>query len=78
MREYKLPPAIYFPVESPVTVRRPQRHRPHIDPVAWPEVATRARHASLRALAIEYGVSHETVRGIVRRAAMSGRRSTVA
>jgi predicted DNA binding protein len=34
----------------------------------WPEIAERARYASLRDLAIEYGVSHETIRAVVRRA----------
>jgi hypothetical protein len=57
-------------------VRRPEQQRPQIDPALWPEIAERARHASLRALAIEYGVSHETIRTIVRR--MAGDESAVA
>ena len=68
-REYKLPPVAYFPVESPVTLRRPVQHQPQIDPARWPEIAERARHQSLRALAVAYGVSHETIRTIVRRLA---------
>ena len=69
IREYKLPPIAYFPVESPVTLQQPEQHRPHIDPVVWPEIAERARHDSLRQLAAAYGVSHETIRAIVRRVA---------
>ena len=69
IREYKLPPVVYFPVESPVTRQRPPQHRPHVDPALWPEVAERAGRESLRDLAGEYGVSHETIRTIVRRMA---------
>src|SRR3712207_1328346 len=53
-REYKLPPAVYFPVESPVTRQRPPQHRPDIDPTRWPEIAARAEHESLRHLAAAY------------------------
>ena len=52
-------------MESPVTLRRPAQHQPHIDRTLWPEIAERARCESLRALAVEYGVSHETIRTIV-------------
>jgi hypothetical protein len=34
----------------------------------YPAIAERARHESLRHLAVAYGVSHETIRAIVRRA----------
>lgn len=68
-REYKLPPAVYFPVGSPVALRQPPQHRPRVDPALWPEVAERAGRESLRARASEYGVSHETIRTIVRRMA---------
>ena len=34
----------------------------------WPEIARRAQHESLRELAAELAVSHETIRTIVRRA----------
>ena len=69
MREYKLSPVLYFPVDCRVTPATPAQHRPHLDPARWPEVAERAPHASLRHLAAEYGVSHETIRTIVRRQA---------
>ena len=60
---------LYYPVESPVALQQSPQHRPHVEPTLWPEVARRARHESLRALAVEYGVSHETIRTIVRREA---------
>ena len=47
---------------------RPQQHTPKLDHALWPRIAERARHESLRDLAAEYGVSHETIRTIVRRA----------
>ena len=56
-------------MESPATLRRLAQHQPQIDPILWPEIAERARHESLRALAAKYGVSHETIRTIVRRVA---------
>jgi len=34
----------------------------------WPVIAARARHESLRDLAIAYDVSYETIRTIARRA----------
>ena len=67
MREYKLPPILYFPVAYRVTPATPAQHRPRLDPARWPEIAERARHESLRAVAAAYGVSHETIRTIVRR-----------
>ena len=63
---------------SPVTVRRPQQHRPRIDPALWPEIAERARHESLRALAAAYGVSHETIRSVLRRTTTTGHQSASA
>ncbi len=38
-----------------------------------PEVAARARHESLRDLALAYGVSHETIRAVVKRVAAAAR-----
>ena len=63
-------------MECPVTLRQPAQHRPHLDPSLWPEIAERARHASLRALSADYGVSHETIRTIVRR--LAGKESVAA
>ncbi len=56
-------------MECHVALRPPAQHQPQIDPALWPEIAERARHESLRALAVAYGVSHETIRTIVRRLA---------
>ena len=42
---------------------------PRLDRARWPDIAERARYESLRDLAAGYGVSHETVRAIVGRAA---------
>ncbi len=69
IREYKLPPLLYFPVDCRVALPCPAQHRPHLDPALWPEIAERARRDSLRTLAVEYGVSHEAIRAIVRREA---------
>ncbi len=69
IREYKLSPNVYFPVESPVTPRRPAQHLPRVAPELWPEIAKRAERQSLRYLAAEYGVSHETIRTILQRKA---------
>jgi hypothetical protein len=44
----------------------------------WTEIAERARFASLRDLAVEYGVSHETIRVIVRRVATRPREGRIA
>ena len=40
---------------------------PKLEPTLWPGIAGRARHESLRDLAAAYGVSHETIRAILRR-----------
>jgi cytochrome oxidase assembly protein ShyY1 len=62
------PVAVTSVAAPPPALRRslPQ-HAPRIDPVNWPTIAERARHESLRDLACAYGVSHETIRAIVRR-----------
>ena len=65
-------------MESPVTPPQPAQHRPHLDPARWPEIAERAKRESLRHLAAEYGVSHETIRAIPDRVAGGGRTSIVA
>ena len=39
---------------------------PRIPQDRWPEVAVRAKHEGLRAVARDFGVSHETVRSVVR------------
>ncbi len=43
--------------------------RPRLLPELWPEIAAHAEQESLRDLAIVYGVSHETIRAVARRAA---------
>ena len=65
-REYKLPDT-HFAVAIPAILVRPPQQQPQLDAALWPAIAERARYASLRDLAAEYGVSHETVRAIVRR-----------
>ena len=67
----------YFPLPASPAVLKPsptprQKH-PSIDPAEWPTIAERARHERLRELAAEYGVSHETIRTIVRREALQRR-----
>ena len=47
-------------------------------PAFWPEIAERAAHTSLRDLADEYGVSHETIRAILKRTVASGPQSPAA
>ena len=44
---------------------------PRIPLERWPEVAAQARQEGLRAVARDLGVSHETVRTVVRTAACS-------
>ena len=78
IREYKLPPVDYFPVESPVMLQRPVQQRPHLDPALWPAIAERTRHESLRTLAAEYGVSHEAIRAIARRVSVGARSAAIA
>ena len=67
-REYKLPDT-HFAVDAPVILVRPPQQQPHLPPACWPEIAERARYASLRGLTVESGVSHGTIRAIVRRVA---------
>lgn len=43
------------------------QHAPRLASTLWPIIAERAEHESLRDLAVAYGVSHETIRGVVRR-----------
>ena len=50
----------------PQEISLPKQWRPWLDRAQWPAIAERARHESLRDLAAEYGVSHETIRSIVR------------
>ncbi len=62
----------YFPVPAPpvpAPTRKPilSQHCPRLPRELWPEIAERARHESLHDLAEAYGVSHETIRTIVRR-----------
>jgi hypothetical protein len=45
----------------------PPQKCPALSPDTWPIIAERAKHESLRDLAAEYGVSHETIRAITLR-----------
>ncbi len=65
-RGYKLPDT-HFSVDMPVALPRPPQHQPQVAPALWAEIAERARHESLRDLAAEYGVSHQTISNIVKR-----------
>jgi hypothetical protein len=65
-------------VALPVILVRPAQQQPQIDPGDWPEIVERARYASLRDLAAEYGVSHETIRGSVRRVVAHRREGRIA
>ena len=76
-REYKLPDT-HFAVAIPAILVRPPQQQPQVDSAFWPEIAERARYASLRDLAAEYGVSHETIRGIVGRVAAPSRGGRIA
>ena len=73
MREYTQdapdtpPVAFYGLVDTPPLDRTPPQKRSQLDPALWAEIAERARYESLRDLAIAYGVSHETIRAVVRR-----------
>ena len=46
--------------------------RPRIPREHWPDVATRAKREGLRAVARQFGVSHETVRSMVRSVSQAG------
>jgi hypothetical protein len=63
---------VYFPVPEPpvapaLPAPPPSQRRPRLAPSLYPLIAERARQESLRDLAMEYGVSHETIRAITRR-----------
>ena len=79
-----IPPAALFPTHYPVPALPvapeppPHQKRPQLSPTVWPEIAERARDASLRDLAADYGVSHETIRTIVGRIALQERAGQVA
>ena len=55
------------PVAAEHTTPSLKQQQPRLDRAHWCEIAQRSRYESLRALAAEYGVSHETIRGVVRR-----------
>jgi hypothetical protein len=63
----------YYPLPAPpalpANLPPVRQQRPRLAPDCWPEIAARAEHESLRDLAVVYGVSHETVRAVVRRVA---------
>ena len=60
-----------FPVPAPPVVVEPTppplQRRPRLAPALHRVIAERARHESLRDLAVAFEVSHETIRTIVRR-----------
>ena len=69
------PPLVPFLYPEPVLRARQRRgigrysaeaKGPRIPKARWPEVAERARRDGLRAVARELGVSHETVRSVLR------------
>ena len=51
----------------PMSATIPAQQRLALAHDEWTVIAERARHESLRDLVIVYGVSHETIRAIVRR-----------
>jgi Mg2+ and Co2+ transporter CorA len=61
-----------FPAYTPIAAlpspdkppEKPKQQHPRLDRSLWPAIAERARRESLRELAAEYGVSHETIRAI--------------
>ena len=63
----------YFPIRGGAGGTCHQQHkptpapRPRLSPELWPEIAARAERESLRTVGTAYGVSHETIRTIVRR-----------
>ncbi len=64
--EPPLVPFLYPSEALEATPRRPLQCRPRLPHDCWPAIAERAQYESLRDLAAEYGVSHETIRTIVR------------
>jgi hypothetical protein len=71
-----------FPTGLPPVVAEeeyvPPQHRPRLDRALVPAIAERARCESLRDLAAEYGVSHETIRAVVRRTRTAARAAALA
>lgn len=66
--------ATFYGVVATVTRSTiPAQKRARLDAALWPRIANRARHESLRDLAIAYGVSYETIRTVVRRVSASER-----
>ena len=63
--DYYLGP--FAPEAPPPAALIPPQQRPRLPRSSYPAIAERARHESLRDLAAEHGVSHETIRAIVRR-----------
>ena len=55
-----------FIVTTQVTAP-PEHRRSQLERAQWSEIAKRARFESLRDLAVEYGVSHQTISNIVHR-----------
>ena len=64
--EPPLVPFLYPRAAFEITHTRPLQCRPRLPRQCWPEIAERAQYESLRDLAVEYGVSHETIRAVVR------------
>jgi hypothetical protein len=60
-------------VPVPPLQRRPRHDRP-----SWPAISERAKYESLRDLAAEYGVSHETIRTVVRCRGLAARAAAAA
>jgi len=58
--------------DVPVAPPQPAQCRPRFKPCQPQEIAVRALHERLRTLTAEYGVSHETVRAMVRRVGSAG------
>ena len=58
----------YSPIFAPPEPEpiRPKQ-RPRLNRAHWTTIAERVQYETLRDLAVEYGVSHETIRGIVQR-----------
>ena len=71
-----------FPVPAPpveqVPAPPPGQRRPRLALALYPVIAERARHESLRDLAVAYGVSHETIRAAVRRGGVATTLAAVA
>ena len=65
--------AFYGVADTPPAAIIPPQKCARLDATLWPPIAERARHEGLRDLASEYGVSHETIRAIVRRVARRNR-----